>query len=140
MSETHTPRLLAFPSGDSDFRDDVERAQRHLNPVESDADCREHLLHELRRNYRSVEIVAQDALAQFEHDQSRVWYVYRDGRVRAFDERRERLYAALANARRTYDASRTAMADATAAAQAAGFDSSVEAAVGALDPVEAVRS
>src|SRR5262245_53494311 len=132
-------RILSFPSADAAFREDVDRASETITEQMTDDEGRAHVLRELRAWYRSVEVVAQDHLAQNELLPHRVWYVYRDGRVRPPSERRERLYVAMASARRTCDASRTAMADARAAARAAGYPEGDGLVTGALEPVEALR-
>lgn len=132
-------RLLSFPSADAAFREDVERAAETVTERMTDQEGRAHVASGLRPHYRSVEVVAQDHLAQNELQPIRVWYVYRDGRVRPASERRERFYAALASARKTCDASRVAMADARAAARAAGYPETLDVAVGGFDSVEAPR-
>jgi len=131
-------RLVAFPHNDAAFREDVERALERLSEEVPDEERRDRVLNDLRRLYRAVQIVAQNELAQHDSLAVRTWYVYRDGRIRRPDPDRERLYAALATARRTYDASQTAMADARAAARIAGYDEPVVTlAVGAAGPIEA---
>jgi hypothetical protein len=114
-------RLICFPTADLSFREDVDRALADLPREGTPAELRDRLLATLRPWYRAVEIAFQDELAQLEMQPTRIWYVYRDGRVLPPDERRERLYAALASARRTFDASRMAVADALDAARAVGY-------------------
>lgn len=134
-------RLLSFPSGDATFRDDVGRAGDSLHEDMSDVEGHRVLLDQLRPRYRSVEIVTQNLLAQHELVPIRVWYVFRDGRVRPFSEGRERLYTAIALARKTIDASRTAMDDARTVARSAGYeDPAAEVAVGGSPPPEAEPS
>lgn len=132
-------RVLSFPSADATFHADVLRARETIDEDLPDAEGRIRLADLLRPSYHAVDVVPQDLLAQHELVPLRVWYVYRDGRVRPYSERRERLYVALASARRTYDASREAMADAHEAARAAGFHDGDGGAAGVLDPVEGIR-
>jgi hypothetical protein len=131
-------RLLSFPSSDATFREDVRRAGEALVEDMSDEQGHSVIVEQLRHRYRSVEVVTQDNLAQHELLPIRVWYIFRDGRVRPPNDRRERLYVAMAAARRTIDVSRTAMADARSVARAAGFDEEelevAEEAVGGLPP------
>jgi hypothetical protein len=135
-------RLVTFPSADATFRHDVQRAGEAVGEDMSDAEGHRVLLDLLRDRYRAVDIVTQDPLAQHELLPLRVWYVFRDGRLRPPSDRRERLYAAMAAARATVDASRSAMADARSAARTAGYrEPEAEAVVSAgLPPVEARRS
>lgn len=121
MSASRDLRLICFPSADQSFREDVERAREHLPTEGTPNERRDRMLAELRHWYRAVEIVFQDELAQLDLHPLTTWYVYRDGRVRPEDDRRERLYAAMASARRTCDASRTVLADARVVARAAGY-------------------
>jgi hypothetical protein len=131
-------RLLSFPSSDATFRDDVRRAGDALDEDMSDEEGHRALLEALRPRYRSIEIVTQDHLAQHELLPIRVWYVFRDGRVRPPNDRRERLYEAMASARRTIDGSLSALADARSVARAAGYaDAEAESAVGGFPPPEA---
>jgi hypothetical protein len=132
MSATHPERLRCFPTGDATFREDVERAALTLAEDLSPQERMAGLVERLRPWYRSVEIVPQDELAQFDHFPNDVWYLFRDGRVRMSNERRDRLYAALASARQTLAASQVAMSDAFEAARAAGFTSrTADEAIGA---------
>jgi hypothetical protein len=121
MSAPRDLRLTCFPSADHAFREDVVRAAEDLPEDAPDSVRRDRLVASLRPWYRKVEIVFQDELAHFELQPIHTWYVYRDGRVRRADERRERLYAALASARRTINASRSALDDARVLVRAAGY-------------------
>jgi hypothetical protein len=121
MSGPRNLRLLSFPSSDANFRDDVQRALSHLSETQTDDERRRQLLAELRPLYRPVEVVPQDEFAHLDLQPIRIWYVYRDGRVRPVDDQRERLYAALASARRTCDQSREVLSDALSVARAAGY-------------------
>lgn len=114
-------RLRVFPSSDADFRRDVERALLELPRDLADAELRDLLAGAMRPWYRSIEIVIQDELGHLSLDPTRTWYVYRDGRLRPPNARRDRLYAALASARRTREASVAALDDARAAARQAGY-------------------
>jgi hypothetical protein len=122
MPGPHGLRLISFPSADENFREEVQSAVKRLPDRQSEDEWRRQLVDELRQWYPAVEIVPQDTLAQLELQRIRVWYVYRDGRVRPIDDRRERLYAALASARRTFDASREIIDDARTVARAAGHE------------------
>jgi hypothetical protein len=117
-------RLICFPTADRSFREDVDRAIAGVPWEGTPAELRDRLLEALRTWYPAAEIAFQDELAQLEMQPIRIWYVYRDGRVLPPDERRERLYAALASARRTFDASRMAVAEAMAVARAVGYEDS----------------
>ncbi len=75
----------------------------------------------IRAAYRNARIHVQDELADLGM-QEIVWYAYRDGRIRGSDPSRERLYAAVASARRTVRESETAIDHARRAARGAGYD------------------
>ena len=131
-------RLLVFPVDDESLRRDVDAAVRRLPEDLSEADARAAVQHDLRRWYRSLSIHERDALGGYPDDPARVWYVYRDGRVRRHDAQLDRLYVALANARLTCASSEAAVAGAQAAARAAGY-ADVVAGRGGFVPVPAVR-
>jgi hypothetical protein len=67
-----------------------------------------------------------------------VWYVYRDGRVRRPHPSLERLYASLAVARTTCEASERAIAGARTVARSAGYGDEARP-VDAFEPVIAAR-
>jgi hypothetical protein len=97
---TSAPELRIFPATDKIFRASAEAVLRDLEMMASDdypvseAD----LVSTLRHLYPNVSVRARDELGEVgEHRVS--WYVYRDGRIRPDDWRRDRLYGALAQAR-----------------------------------------
>jgi hypothetical protein len=114
-------RLHVYPAADSTLKTDVEREFASLPGGVPDAALRELLLQRLRPWYRLIEIVIQEDLAHLSVDPTRTWYIYRDGRIRTPNRRRDRLYAALASARQSVDESGHVLEDAQAAARIAGY-------------------
>lgn len=133
-------RLRVYPTSDPNFRADVERAVATLPPGSPDAALREQLKARLREWYRVCDVVGQDEIAHMSVDPTRTWYVYRDGRIRTTDGRRERLYDALASARRSVDASERLMEDSSAVAREAGYRERGASAHGAPPPTPAGQS
>jgi hypothetical protein len=92
--------LRVFPASDRTFRADVEGAIAGLQalapeglPVTGDD-----LATALRHLYPNVQVRSRDELGEVGQHRNG-WYVFRDGKVRPDDWRRDRLYVALARAR-----------------------------------------
>jgi hypothetical protein len=121
MTDRFPLRVLVFPAEDVDLRGEIQAALANipadLPESRQIADLEKHL----RRWYRSIEIRPRDPLGGYDDDPTRVWYVYRDGRIRARNERLERLYGALAAARLTVHASEEAIGKARTAAEHARY-------------------
>jgi hypothetical protein len=94
------PELRIFPATDKTFRASAETVLRDLEMMASDdyPVSEGDLVCTLRHLYPNVSVHAREELGEVgEHRVT--WYVYRDGRVRPDDWRRDRLYGALAQAR-----------------------------------------
>lgn len=113
-------RLLVFPVTDSALRREVDAAVARAPGGLADDAARVHVEQDLRRWYRSLQIHERDDLGGYPSDPVRVWYVYRDGRVRRQNSTRDRLYRALADARTTSDVSAHAIASAQNTVERAG--------------------
>ena len=120
MTRLHL-RLLVFPVDDEGLQHAVEAAVGRLGDDVPDADAPAAVQQDLRRWYRSLSIRERDALGGYPDDPARVWYVYRDGRIRKRDGRLERLYEALAAARATCESSEAVVEHARATARTAGY-------------------
>jgi hypothetical protein len=114
-------RLLVFPVEDHVLREDVGAAIDRLPDGLSDDLARATAQGDLRTWYRSLEIRERDPLGGYAEDPAHVWYVFRDGRVRNPNPSLERLYLAMASARKTYRSSEVAIAAAWDAARSAGY-------------------
>jgi hypothetical protein len=112
--------VRSFPANDRDFADATGDAIRDAQPADP-ATLRDVVERRLRASYRNARIQARDELANLGM-QEVVWYAYRDGRVRDTDPARERLYAAVATARRTIRDSEAAIEHARTVSRDAGFD------------------
>jgi hypothetical protein len=138
MTDRTPIRVLVFPPDDAALRREVDHAM-HGSSIDERADPTE-LEAELRPWYRSVQVRQRDALGGYDDDPTRVWYVYRDGRIRGRNDGLERLYGAMAQARDTCRLSAEAMRSADAVAELAGFTRRPEVRAGsALEPVVAQR-
>ena len=113
--------MLVFPPDDVPLRHEVDRALAEILPTVPEPRQMAALTDRLRTWYRSVQVRQRDALAGYDDDPTSVWYVYRDGRVRARNERLERLYGAMAAARDTIRLSERALDDSRSAAGRAGY-------------------
>jgi len=139
-SEDQRPIIVrSFPASDREFADATgdalqkaraERAEEAGRTARAESaerpDPPATTLHEvverrIRAAYRNARIHVQDELADLGM-QEIVWYAYRDGRIRDPDPSRERLYAAVASARRTVRESKTAIDHARRAARGARYD------------------
>jgi hypothetical protein len=112
LTDRSSVHVLVFPAEDVTLRGEIHAALADIPPDVSEANQIEHVQDQLRRWYRSIEIRPRDPLGGYEDDPTRVWYVYRDGRIRSRSERLdrlERLYEALAAARVTVRASERAI-------------------------------
>jgi hypothetical protein len=112
-------RVLVFPAEDVALRREVQAALADIPADLPESRRIADIEQRLRRWYRSIEIRPRDPLGGYDDDPTAVWYVYRDGRIRARNERLERLYAALASARLTIHASEEAIGKARDAARSA---------------------
>ena len=120
MTDRSSVHVLVFPAEDVTLRGEIHAALADIPADLPEPRQIEHVQDQLRRWYRSIEIRPRDPLGGYEDDPTRVWYVYRDGRVRARSERLDRLehlYAALAAARLTVRASEHALEHAREAAR-----------------------
>jgi hypothetical protein len=105
-------RVLVFPPDDVALRHEVDRALSEVLATTPEPRQMAELTERLRTWYRSIQIRQREPLAGYDDDPTCVWYVYRDGRIRARTERLERLerlYAAMAAARVTVRASENAL-------------------------------
>ncbi|MEJ7749246.1 MAG: hypothetical protein WKF56_08075 [Candidatus Limnocylindrales bacterium] len=84
-----TPSIRAFPAADRAFAEAVRRAVDEAR-ASGATDLSGTTQQIVRFLYPNTTIVVQEAMAQLIPGQVN-WYAYRDGRVRATDERRERL-------------------------------------------------
>jgi hypothetical protein len=101
MDERSNLRVLVFPADDVELRREVEATVAALPPGLSESAMLSTVQRRLRRWYRAVQVRPRDSLAGYDDDPTRVWYVYRDGRIRARNAALERLYRAMAVARET---------------------------------------
>ena len=111
--------VRSFPANDRDFADATGAAIEDAQP-EDPVTLRDVVERRVRGSYPNARIQVQDELADLSM-QDVVWYAYRDGRIRDADPVRERLYAAVASARRTIRESEAAIDHARMASRRAGF-------------------
>jgi len=136
---TRSPlRLLVFPADDKGLLRDLDAAVGRVPPEATEDEAMAAVQQDLRRWYRSLTVRERDSLGGYPDDPARVWYVYRDGRIRKHDAGLNRLYRALSEARVTVASSEAAVAGAHAVARAAGYHVDV-ARPGGFAPAEAVR-
>ena len=121
MTDRPTLHLVVFPRSDAALRRDVETALRDVGSSPEERTTAKLVERRLRRVYRNIQVHPRDSLGGYDDDPTAVWYVYRDGRVRSPSELRERLYAVLAEARETRDATERALQRSLAAARVAGY-------------------
>jgi hypothetical protein len=114
-------RVLVFPPDDVALRHEVDRALAEVVSTVPEPRQMAALTERLRTWYRSVQVRQREPLAGYDDDPTRVWYVYRDGRIRAKNEGLERLYGAMAVARDTYRSTERALQDARVATRRAGY-------------------
>lgn len=112
--------VRSFPASDREFADATGAAIHEAKPADP-ATLRDVVEGRVRASYPNARIHAQDELADLSMQEA-VWYAYRDGRIRAADPGRERLYAAVATARRTVRDSEAAIDHARTVSRGAGFD------------------
>jgi hypothetical protein len=120
LTDRSSVHVLVFPAEDVTLRGEIHAALADIPADLPETRQIEHVQDQLRRWYRSIEIRPRDPLGGYEDDPTRVWYVYRDGRIRGRSERLDRLehlYAALAAARLTVRASEHALDRAREAAR-----------------------
>src|SRR5262245_37236045 len=100
-SESDEPtEVKTFPSSDRAFATAVEASIKAAIEMPSDAALWRRTQAILRRSYPNAHISSQSDLAKVVQ-WDRLWYAYRDGRIRTRNVQRERLYALLATSRRT---------------------------------------
>jgi hypothetical protein len=124
LTDRSSVHVLVFPAEDVTLRGEIHALLADIPADVPEANQIEHVQDRLRRWYRSIEIRPRDPLGGYEDDPTRVWYVYRDGRIRSRSERLdhlERLYAALAAARVTVRASEHALDQAREVARRGGY-------------------
>ena len=139
-TEDQRPIIVrSFPASDSEFAEATgsalqdaraERIERTDAPEVAAPTLRDIVERRIRAAYKNARIHVQDELADLGMHEI-VWYAYRDGRIRDADPSRERLYAAVASARRTIRESEAAIDHARRAASGAGFDDDTVLAHGA---------
>jgi 3-methyladenine DNA glycosylase/8-oxoguanine DNA glycosylase len=121
MDDRSTLRVLVFPADDIALRHEIDRALAEVDSDLPETHQIADLEDRLRPWYRSLTIRARDTLGGYDDDPTRVWYVYRDGRIRARHDALERLYRALAEARSTMRASASAIERAKQVSGRAGY-------------------
>lgn len=86
MNDRSTLRVLVFPADDVALRHEVDRALHDVDDDQPEQRQMSQLQDRLRPWYRSLTIRSRDALGGYDDDPTRVWYVYRDGRIRSRHE------------------------------------------------------
>lgn len=76
-------RVLVFPSDDVALRHEVDRALAEVVATVPEPRQMAALTERLRTWYRSIQIRQRQPLGGYDDDPTTVWYVYRDGRIRA---------------------------------------------------------
>jgi hypothetical protein len=115
-----TRDVITFPARDAAFEKLVDELVSRLRGPDDDLEPHtDALLAALRVNYRNVAIARRSQLSSY--DETTVWYVFRDGRVRTEDAQRERLYQSLSQARDVVGRANAALAGAHQAAREAGY-------------------
>jgi hypothetical protein len=84
-------RFLVFPAEDPALRTDVATVIAALPDRIADDAARVVAERQLRRMYPSLRIQQRDDFGGYPDDPSRVWYVFRDGRIRRPSLVRDRL-------------------------------------------------
>ena len=121
MTVRRNLRVLVFPPDDIALRHEVDRALADVMATVPEPRQLAALTERLRTWYRSAQVHQREALAGYDDDPTVVWYVYRDGRIRARNERLERLYGVMAAARDTIRTSERALDDAQTTRRLAGY-------------------
>lgn len=104
-----------YPDSDPAFAAEVATALKECRASTTDADeLRAAVTARLRQTYPNTLVVARQPMASMFAGEE-LWYVYRDRALRGPSEQRDRLYQALAAARRTRAASRSALDESAAA-------------------------
>jgi hypothetical protein len=117
------PIIRCFPSQDRRFADEVQRACDAVHAQPPTDGAVERVVDQVRRTYPNMTIQQQDDFGTVLARRP-VWYAYRDGRVKADDWRRERLYAALVQARTVVMDSERILSDCQSTTRTAGFGQS----------------
>ncbi|HEY8438741.1 MAG TPA: hypothetical protein VIK65_09035 [Candidatus Limnocylindrales bacterium] len=79
-------RVLVFPPDDVALRHEVDRALAEVTANVPEPRQMAALTERLRTWYRSIQIRQREPLGGYDDDPTTVWYVYRDGRIRARNE------------------------------------------------------
>ena len=101
MIDRSNLRVLVFPADDVALIHEVRATMARVPQNLPETAQIRAVEQELRRWYRTLQIRPRETLAGYDDDPVRVWYVYRDGRIRARKAELERLYRAMATARET---------------------------------------
>jgi len=92
--------VKTFPTSDRAFASAVVASVQAALDTPSEPALWQRTQAILRRSYPNATIASQSDLAKVVQ-WDRIWYAYRDGRIRTWNVQRERLYALLATSRRT---------------------------------------
>jgi hypothetical protein len=114
-------RVLVFPADDVALRREVDKALQDLPENLPEPDVLAALASALKRWYRAIQIRVREDLAGYDDDPTRVWYIYRDGRIRRRNEALEGLYGAMAGARDTIRSSERVLEETRSIARRAGY-------------------
>ena len=126
MNDRSNLRVIVFPADDIALRREVDSmvavGERSCDPEFGPAVLQQRLRHW----YRSLEVRERSVLGGYPDDPTRVWYVYRDGRIRRRNDALERLYGAIAAARATERTTEAAIARSRVIARLGGFSPDLE--------------
>ena len=121
MNVRQNVRVLVFPADDVALRREVDKALQDLPGNLPEPDVLAALASALKPWYRAIQIRVREDLAGYDDDPTRVWYIYRDGRIRRRNEQLEQLYGALAGARDTVRSSQRVLEETRSVARRAGY-------------------
>lgn len=111
-SDGSTVYIRAFPQ-EASFARDVRRALGGASPELTEGELLVEMQTRLRRWYPRIAIHPREELASLAAHE-RVWYVFRDGKVRKENPVADRLHRAMSEARATEDGTRRAIEHAEA--------------------------
>jgi hypothetical protein len=109
------------PADDIALRREVDKALQDLPGNLPEPDVLAALASALRPWYRAIQIRVREDLAGYDDDPTRVWYIYRDGRIRRRNEELEHLYGAMAGARDTIRSSERVLEESRTITRGAGY-------------------